>query len=180
MNKVVRIKSTGTYKVYLLTDPNGKQYVGKTKGSLEKRWKGGKGYKEQPDLHNAIFHMGWDNFTKEVLFTGLSYKEACVREKLMIAKYHTMAPNGYNRQTGGDFGYSCINDWVKAVAQIDQNTGEILQVFPSANQAEKSTGISHQHIAEVAKGKRKTAGGYIWRYMKEISADERSCGYVQL
>jgi hypothetical protein len=51
----------------------------------------------------------------------------------------------------------------KPVVQIDKNTGEIIQIFPSATEAEKSVPTG-QHINQVCKGSRKTAGGYKWAY----------------
>ena len=41
-------------------------------------------------------------------------------------------------------------------------TGE---VFANATQAGKSTGIARQHINACCNGKRKTAGGYQWKYL---------------
>ena len=48
----------------------------------------------------------------------------------------------------------------KGVVCID--TGE---VFNSATQASEVTGVTRQHICACCKGKRKTAGGYHWRYV---------------
>jgi hypothetical protein len=52
----------------------------------------------------------------------------------------------------------------KPVAQIDKDTGEIIQVFESATAAEKMIPTG-KHINEVCKGKRKTAGGFKWEYV---------------
>lgn len=40
----------------------------------------------------------------------------------------------------------------------------IINEFYGINEAERETGISHQHISHVCGGKRKTAGGYKWKY----------------
>jgi hypothetical protein len=50
------------------------------------------------------------------------------------------------------------------VAKINKNTNEILEVFSCINDAEKSIGI-FGHISQVCKGKRKTCGGYKWKYI---------------
>lgn len=42
--------------------------------------------------------------------------------------------------------------------------GEFLQSFTSAREAELSMKISHSHISQCCHGKRKTAGGYCWRF----------------
>ena len=52
------------------------------------------------------------------------------------------------------------------VAQLDKNTKEILNVFPSIQAAYDSLGKQHSgHIAEVCKGKRQTAYGFKWKYI---------------
>lgn len=50
-----------------------------------------------------------------------------------------------------------------AVGQYDQN-GNLIAVFPSVTEAEKAVPTG-RHIGAVCKGKRKTAGGYIWKYI---------------
>ncbi len=52
----------------------------------------------------------------------------------------------------------------KRVAQINKKTDEIINIFPSSREASKKTGISQGHISSCCAGKRKTAGGYKWRY----------------
>lgn len=47
------------------------------------------------------------------------------------------------------------------VAKIDKNTNEIIQIYPSLQEAEKNNGNTH-HIADVIHGKRKTCKGYKW------------------
>ena len=54
---------------------------------------------------------------------------------------------------------------IKTVMQIDKNTDEIIAIFPSIQKAYDSLNKQHSgHIAEVCKGKRKTAYGYKWKY----------------
>lgn len=52
----------------------------------------------------------------------------------------------------------------KAVAKIDKNTGEIIEIYPSITEAERNNNC-HTHIKDVCHGKRKTAGGYIWKFV---------------
>ena len=51
------------------------------------------------------------------------------------------------------------------IRQLDKDSGDEIAVYPSASLAQKSTGI--RHIADCANGKRKTAGGFKWQYIKE-------------
>lgn len=92
-----------TYSVYKLTAPSGKCYIGMTKQSVERRWNSGHAYKHNEHLQNAIAKYGWDNFSKEVLFTSTSKTEAEKVERFLIAKYNsTDRQNGYNILPGGN------------------------------------------------------------------------------
>ena len=66
----------------------------------------------------------------------------------------------------GDTIYSSIENAKIAVAMLDKNTEEILQIFPSIRDAEKFVKCKGRgHISAVCKGKRKTAMGYKWKYL---------------
>ena len=54
----------------------------------------------------------------------------------------------------------------KSVYQIDKTTGEVINEYPSIQEAERQTGISSQNISKCCKGivGFKSAGGYIWKY----------------
>lgn len=59
-------------------------------------------------------------------------------------------------------------EWqIKSVAMLDKESEEILKVFSTTSETEtflKKPG-SRRHVAEVCKGKRKTAYGYKWKYI---------------
>ena len=55
------------------------------------------------------------------------------------------------------------------ICQYDLN-GNFVRRFNSATEAEQLTGINRKNISSVCNGKRKTAGGYIWR-KEEIKND---------
>ena len=55
----------------------------------------------------------------------------------------------------------------KPVVQIDLNTGELLKIYPSIAEAEKEVPTG-KHISSVCKGKRKSAGGYGWKFLSKI------------
>ena len=44
--------------------------------------------------------------------------------------------------------------------------GELIKVWPSPHEAERRAGFDHSAISKVANGKRKTAYGFIWRYVE--------------
>lgn len=50
----------------------------------------------------------------------------------------------------------------KWVIKLNKNN-EILHFYPSIMEAERDTGVRHQHISLCCSGKRKIAGGFVWR-----------------
>ena len=64
----------------------------------------------------------------------------------------------------------CIARQSRNVVQLDKDTLSKINRFTNSILAKQFTGISDSHIRECALGRRKTAGGYIWRYVddKEI------------
>lgn len=52
----------------------------------------------------------------------------------------------------------------KPVGMYNQR-GSLLDRFDSVAQASDSTGIERTNISQVARKERKTAGGYIWKYL---------------
>lgn len=61
----------------------------------------------------------------------------------------------------GKFGLN--NPVSKPVYQLDK-MGNIINNFVNAREAENITGISHKHISCCCNGKRKTTGGYCWKF----------------
>ena len=90
-------------------------------------------------------------------------KYNCDRHTVQVA----CKENGVKILSGQD--YSRIN-YSKKVNMIDRETGEVLKVFSSISEAILAvTGshAGHSHIADVCKGRRKTAYGYKWEYANE-------------
>lgn len=57
----------------------------------------------------------------------------------------------------------------KPILQFDLETGLIIATYSSIKEAGLSTGISRSTISSVAKGKRKTAGGYGWKWQDKLN-----------
>ena len=55
---------------------------------------------------------------------------------------------------------------IKAVLQFSKD-GKLIEEYPSLVEASRQTGCNQGHICDCCKGKRKSAGGFIWKY-KEI------------
>ena len=83
---------------------NGMRYIGITSCSPDKRWgKNGSHYKKNTHFWNAIQKYGWDGFEHNILYSGLSMQDACIKEKEIIEKYQTYNPSfGYNNTKGGE------------------------------------------------------------------------------
>ena len=54
----------------------------------------------------------------------------------------------------------------KSVAQYTKD-GELIKVWQSTREAGRQLGLGQGNISAVAQGKRKTAYGYIWKYVEE-------------
>ena len=102
-----------TYCVYVHTNKiNGKKYIGITCQKPEARWGvDGSRYLYEDDrtrsaFAEAIRKYGWENFTHEILFEGLTEADAKAKEKELIAHYRTYIGfedcKGYNMTLGGD------------------------------------------------------------------------------
>ena len=52
----------------------------------------------------------------------------------------------------------------KKVIQINKDTKEIIKIYNSIKEASKELKIDSSSISKCCKGKRKTAGNYIWKY----------------
>lgn len=56
------------------------------------------------------------------------------------------------------------------VAKLNIETGEIIEIYNSAKEAKRKTGINDTSIGRVCKGLSKSAGGFFWKYIdKEIN-----------
>lgn len=189
---------TKNYVVYCHTNKiNGKRYVGITSQQPERRWNNGKGYKASSRFYSAIKHYGWENFSHEILYTGLTEKEAIKKEKYLISKWKlTNKKFGYNMTAGGEYHsyvgrklseetkrkigmshmgkrpsedtliklrQSHINKGGIPVAMYDKD--KLIGVFITPAEAQRMTKINSSHINECCRLKRKSAGGYFWKYV---------------
>lgn len=97
-------------RIYCITNlVNGKQYIGKTKHLLDRRWEkhckdGLRAGRNRSYLHNAIAKHGVDKFVCKQVAVAFSEKTLNEAECRWIATLRTLAPNGYNLRSGGDGG----------------------------------------------------------------------------
>lgn len=53
----------------------------------------------------------------------------------------------------------------KKIGQFDKN-GNLIEIFSSYKEAEEKMGNTQRHICDVANGKRKSAYGYVWKWIE--------------
>jgi group I intron endonuclease len=146
----------------------------------------------QPRIANAIIEFGWDNIKREIIFDGLSKLDAENKEVELIIKHRSNDERfGYNivadkhseetkrkisESMKGDnnpnYGLhiskeqklkisESLNDKKKMVLCVETDI-----IYESIAQAVKETGINRSKISDVCHGRRKTAGGFCWEFVK--------------
>ena len=175
---------------------NGKMYIGITSQPPTHRWgKEGHGYFHQQLFNRAITKYGWDGFDHIVLGRGLNKENACKLEALLIAQYQANNPeHGYNCSIGGEasaLGFRhtdeakakiseagkrnppsklCLDNSrksiIRPVKQYDLS-GNLITIFNSQTAACAKYSIHTSAVSHCCKGKVKTVGGYVWRYIND-------------
>lgn len=167
-------------------------YVGQTCQRPKTRWRRNRrGYRPEGYFGKAINKYGWSNFEHEIVASNLTKEEADNFEILLIAKLDTTNPKkGYNLSSGGGGSFGIIRSQEYrekqskaqkgkkmseeskqlisqnsprrngAVLQLTKN-GELVKEWDCAETVRRELGITH--VSAVCRGKRKTAGGYIWK-----------------
>ncbi len=89
--------------IYLLTFPNGKKYVGQTKGTMERRLAQHKNNAQQ-HRKNELLYNAWrkHGMPQVLILAELPIAELNEAERSMITALATLEPNGYNLTSGGD------------------------------------------------------------------------------
>ena len=89
--------------VYKITNLlNGKIYIGQTTRNIKERWRSHCNRKDSKSaITNAIKKYGKENFKLEIV-EKVSIKNIDKRETYWIRKLNTIAPNGYNLESGGN------------------------------------------------------------------------------
>jgi group I intron endonuclease len=114
--------------VYLITClRTGKQYVGKTRRPLTKRWAAhcadGKGGSTMP-IAKAIRRYGPEAFSVVAIGFARTEEKASSFEALQIFRLQTLAPLGFNITTGGKSGYSICNVGRKSMRPKNPRRGK--------------------------------------------------------
>lgn len=128
------------YIVYKHTSPSGKVYIGITCQTPKRRFMNGRGYKECPAMALAIKKYGWENFKTQILFEGLTKKEAEAKEIELIASYRSNQKEyGYNIENGGNV--------------VGTHSEETKRKISEGNKGKKYSEETLKKIREAKKGK---------------------------
>ena len=153
------------YIVYKHTCPNGKVYIGMTGLDLDQRWRDGFGYEKNRVFFHDIVKYGWDNIGHEVL-SAHDNKEQALREEAYQILLHQSIDHRY--------GYNIAQNGIVHSTFVAQYTkdGKHIGTFQSLKDASAATGINISSICLCCKGqqgtsRRKTAGGYVWKYVEQ-------------
>lgn len=84
-----------------------------------KRWSNGTNYKKCIVFYKAICKYSWNHIIHEILFTGLTKKEAEQKEIEIIAAYNsTDSQKGYNATNGGNHNGTMTDAFKKKSSEI--------------------------------------------------------------
>jgi hypothetical protein len=182
---IYKIENIITHKIYIGQTTHSKGFNGRYyyKGTgIERVYhdltsKKNRGERYNKYLLGSIEKCGFDAFVVDELFdTALTMNELNEKETYYIKQFDSYK-NGYNMSFGGDSmaGYSrpsgkdCPNS--KRICQISFS-GELIKVWDCASDVERELKINQTSICQVCRGKRKTAGGFVWVYEKDYNPNQ--------
>jgi len=136
----------------------GEVYIGATTDSVEQRKldhqeRANRG--ENTKLANAIATYGPEAFFWETIDTADNVSDLAGLEKIYILKYNSQR-KGYNASSGGEM--------KKTVYQYEMESGKLLKVFDSLEQASTEVGASKNCISAACLKENKSCRGFYWSY----------------
>ena len=155
---------------------NGKSYIGMTSREPKRRWENGlSGYRNNQQMYNDIKNSDWNTDWEHSIIGQFEDKDEALKyEAFLIAMLGTVR-NGYNTSSYGGTSYKRTEENKKKISESKgvngilqfSKDGEFIAEYPSIMEASRQTGCSAPNICSCCKGKRKSTGGFIWKY-KEI------------
>ena len=168
---------------------NGKSYVGMTYRKPNERWRSGKGYKDNLRMWKDIKESDWNKDWEHNILGKFEDKQEALNVEEMFIQLFDSTNEGYN--TSAYSSHSCKHSketrrkisesmtgkhfseehkkkisqskGVNGILQFSKD-GELIAEYSSLTKASRQTGCSAPHICSCCKGKRKSCGGYIWKY----------------
>lgn len=149
------------YSVYIhRCIANGKNYVGITSMTPEKRWANGAGYKKNRHFWSAICKYGWNGFEHIIYKSGVCVSTAYRLEKKLIADLKSNNPEyGYNSSSGGEHSATGVQKiGYDNFHSIPVYCPEIDECFGSMILAARYAGTSASSIRKCIDGNKNNAG----------------------
>ena len=106
--------------------------------------------------------LDYDEIIRKYLTTHNATEVARVLNCSVDSVYKILRTNDIHVYSGAEIVKERTS---KKVAQYDKK-GNFIKIYNSTKDAERAMGNTQHHIAQVAIGKRKTAYGYIWKYVE--------------
>ncbi len=163
---------------------NGKLYIGQTRcQDLTRRWTGGHGYEGCPHFYAAIQKYGWNNFSHNILRTGLTKSEADEYEKIYINFFDTTNPNfGYNIREGGHHSgtlsaegrqriverFSGANSPIAKKVAVFSCDGVKLGEYDTVTAAAKAYGTTTGSVSDICSCKEGSLKGYLFFFEADV------------
>lgn len=125
-------------------------------------------YPLRPDGTHSFLQERADKIKFDLINTNLTQIE--ISKKYGVERTTITAINQGQNYYDKNLSYPLrkINQQVKPILMCDKNTGEVLKEFVSSEEAARFLGKSRgANIASCARGKGKTAYGYIWKYKEK-------------
>lgn len=160
--------------IYCITNKiTGKQYIGQTIRTVERRWSShqteSKTEKKPSYFHKSIIKYGKNNFVVETIESISAITKDELKNKLnesekkYIKQYNTIRPNGYNLTPGGDTSSFTRK---RSIVQISKH-GEIINVYESIVDALKALNLNEGSLSAVLCGYANMCHGYYWTYLDD-------------
>lgn len=163
VNENINYRENKPYYIYIHTCPNMMRYIGMSKNPKQ-RWNNGNGYKDNKQFYKDILYYGWDNIKHEIVAETYYSWVARWIEKSLISKYKKIkrAYNIVNEERPAYTSQRKIP--LKRVGKFNKK-GELVKVYNLVSEAWKDDNPTPDLIRNCCKGRTKTSGGYIWKYL---------------
>ena len=117
-------------------------------------------------LRQTIFHEIFDKWVKSDFsrlltpsFDRLDNDKSYTFDNIEVVRWEENYMRGHRDMRNGK-----IRHGQRAVIGVHIDTGKVVE-FTSMMNAERGIKVDHGHISECCSGKRKSAGGYIWKFV---------------
>ena len=163
INKNINYKEDRPYYIYIHTCPNRMVYVGQSKNPI-RRWNNGKGYKYNKKFYEAIQLFGWENIKHEIVAKTYYGWVARGIEKSLISRFKRLKRtyNIVNEERPAYVSQRKIP--LKKVAKYTKD-GKLVKIYNSVSEAWHDGNTNPDCIRDCCKGRIKTSGGYVWKYL---------------